>query len=143
VIVDARPAVRSVHFDPKQLNDIKTEPVTPKAPEASKGVQPVYCPSESLPKDIEDLAVTDPQLCPWCSQPCRDPVQVGECDGPPVEYCEEGAATWQGGHLAVSLLLGNIPCERNIPIGSYPAIAGGTFHLPAEYKRDVSGPLSV
>ena len=88
VIVNARPAVRSVHFDPKQLNDIKTEPVTPKAPEASKGVQPVYCPSESLPKDIEDLAVTDPQLCPWCSQPCRDPVQVGECDGPPVEYCE-------------------------------------------------------
>ena len=87
-IVRARPAVRSVHFDPKQLNDIKTEPVIPQAPEASKGVQPVYCPSESLPKDIEDLAVTDPQLCPWCSQPCRDPVQVGECDGPPVEYCE-------------------------------------------------------
>ena len=27
-------------------------------------------------------------------------------------------------------------CVRNIPIGSYPAIAGGTFHLPAEYKRD-------
>ena len=85
---DARPAVRSVHFDPKQIGDIKTEPVTPKAPEASKGVQPVYCPSESLPKDIEDLAVTDPQLCPWCSQPCRDSVQVGKCDGPPVEYCE-------------------------------------------------------
>ena len=87
-IVRARPAVRSVHFDEEQLDNIKTEPVTPKAPEASKGVQPVYCPSESLPKDIEDLAVTDPQLCPWCSQPCRDPVQVGECDGPPVEYCE-------------------------------------------------------
>ena len=87
-IIKARPAVKSVQFKEEQLGNIKTEPVTPKAPEASKGVQPVYCPSESLPKDIEDLAVTDPQLCPWCSQPCRDPVQVGECDGPPVEYCE-------------------------------------------------------
>ena len=87
-IIKARPAVKSVQFKEEQLGTIKTEPVTPKAPEASKGVQPVYCPSESLPKDIEDLAVTDPQLCPWCSQPCRDPVQVGECDGPPVEYCE-------------------------------------------------------
>ena len=80
--------MKTVHFDQTQLGNIKTDPVTPKAPEASKGVQPVYCPSESLPKDIEDLAVTDPQLCPWCSQPCRDSVQVGKCDGPPVEYCE-------------------------------------------------------
>ena len=87
-IIKARPAVKSVQFKEEQLGNIKTEPVTPKAPEASKGVQPVYCPSESLPKDIEDLAVTDPQLCPWCSQPCRDSVQVGKCDGPPVEYCE-------------------------------------------------------
>ena len=87
-IIKARPAVKSVQFKEEQLGNIKIEPVTPQAPEASKGVQPVYCPSESLPKDIEDLAVTDPQLCPWCSQPCRDSVQVGKCDGPPVEYCE-------------------------------------------------------
>ena len=88
VIVNARPAVRTVHFDEEQLGNVKTEPVVPQAPEASRGVQPVYCPSENFPKDIEDLAVTDPQLCPWCSQPCRDPVQDGECGGPPVEYCE-------------------------------------------------------
>ena len=87
-IFEARPAVRSVQFDQEQLGNIKIEPVIPQASEASSGVQPVYCPSENLPKDIEDLAVTDPQLCPWCNQPCRDPVQDGECDGPPVEYCE-------------------------------------------------------
>ena len=87
-IIKARPAVKTVQFKEEQLGNIKIEPVTPQAPEASKGVQPVYCPSESLTEDIEDLAVTDPQLCPWCSQPCRDSVQVGKCDGPPVEYCE-------------------------------------------------------
>ena len=81
--------MKTVQFDQEQLGNIKIEPVTSQASEASSGIQPVYCPSENMPKDIEDLANPDPELvCPWCNQPCRDPVQDEECDGLPVELCE-------------------------------------------------------
>ena len=73
----------------EQLDEIKIEPGTSQASGVPSRTQAIDRPSRSLPRDIEDLANRDPEtVCAWCNQPCRDPVQDGECDGPPVEYCE-------------------------------------------------------
>ena len=75
----------------EQLDKIKIEPTSPKPSEALSRCSSTISQGKSLIGDIEDLDQPKPEkVCPWCSQPCRDPAQVGECDGPsrPTEFCE-------------------------------------------------------
>ena len=90
-ILSATPAVRTMTLVKEQLDKIKIEPTSPKPSEALSRCSSTISQGKSSIGDIEDLDQPKPKsVCPWCSQPCRDPAQVGECDGPsrPTEFCE-------------------------------------------------------
>ena len=75
----------------EQLDKIKIEPSSSKPPKALSRCSSVTSQSQSSIGDIEDLDQPKPEsVCPWCNQLCRDPAQVGECDGPSslTELCE-------------------------------------------------------
>ena len=90
-ILSATPAVKTMTLVKEQLDKIKIEPNSPKPSEALSRCSSITSQGKSSIGDIEDLDQPKPdQVCPWCNQPCRDPAQVGECDGPsrPTELCE-------------------------------------------------------
>ena len=87
-IIKATPAVKTMTLVGEQLDKIKIEPSSSKPPKALSRCSSVTSQSQSSIGDIEDLDQPKPEsVCPWCSQPCRDPAQGGECDGP-TELCE-------------------------------------------------------
>ena len=82
-ILSATPAVKTMTLVKEQLDKIKIEPTSPKPSEALSRCSSTISQGKSLIGDIEDLDQPKPEkVCPWCSQPCRDPAQGGECDGP-------------------------------------------------------------
>ena len=82
-IIKATPAVKTMTLVGEQLDKIKIEPSSSKPPKALSRCSSVTSQSQSSIGDIEDLDQPKPEsVCPWCSQPCRDPAQGGECDGP-------------------------------------------------------------
>ena len=87
-ILRASPAVKTMTLVGEQLDKIKIEPNSPKPSEALSRCSSITSQGKSSIGDIEDLDQPKPEsVCPWCSQPCRDPAQGGECDGP-TELCE-------------------------------------------------------
>ena len=87
-IIKATPAVKTMTLVGEQLDKIKIEPSSSKPTKALSRCSSVTSQSQSSIGDIEDLDQPKPEsVCPWCSQPCRDPAQGGECDGP-TELCE-------------------------------------------------------
>ena len=87
-ILAAAPAVKTMTLVGEQLDKIKIEPSSSKPSRALSRCSSVTSQSQSSIGDIEDLDQPKPEsVCPWCSQPCRDPAQGGECDGP-TELCE-------------------------------------------------------
>ena len=87
-ILSATPAVKTMTLVGEQLDQIRIEPDSPKPSGSRSRSSSVISPSRSSTRDIEDLDQPKPEsVCPWCNQPCRDPAQGGECDGP-TELCE-------------------------------------------------------
>ena len=87
-IIKTTPAVKTMTLVGEQLDKIKIEPSSSKPSKALSRCSSVTSQSQSSIGDIEDLDQPKPEsVCPWCSQPCRDPAQGGECDGP-TELCE-------------------------------------------------------